>query len=504
MNIQKFKTGIVWTVVCVVLICGAQAARYYFTEEKSWDQRFYSQYPKLTWEDRLKLHKELSQELSKPITSSYKYVELLKQLELLTQAEKRNFNVEAEPAPKEIAKHYYSLPTTGMLLFDLNHRLHEMQQNGISNSDFLWAQRDLAQRGITSVSDSTASMKAGKFNWSGVLLWLGILLLGFKLCTILMATGRALERKFPLLLLPFDPDFWLAITLSPRGIVKYMREQDVTKRVQRALSVAGGVIASALPFGGAVKVFGQDKKTKDEQGEKDTTLLVTQPKNWSFSYEQMFASEYHGHFVGAIFHRGKVMSSMLSVTHNKSGLSFGIWTSKSLSNRMPNNFGDEVDWFAGWNGKLKGVNVSGGFNVINARPLSQVPKGDVLVLDLRLGKSFKQNKIHDFELFEWTRYSTPLQKGGPERGWVFEAGAVHNFTLHKRVSAGATTSILADTGPYGFNPGMHLNLDASLRWKVSNHLTLVAPSGKYTVPLTRSGDGRHPVASVSAGFRITF
>ena|GEM_PF-4762052 len=512
MNIQKFKRSLYVALTLNVLVFAVMAVRVWRQEDSAQDSRYYGEFERIPWGDRKDLAANLRTRIRSGLNAPEEYAAVYHDLTRLDMAEQRSISLwEDLPFDTERTTHPRLRKTdpalTSQLHTEMGQSLLKIFAAGYTREELDKVMKPHVEAG--EAFSAKAHQIAGPLNWSRIwavtFWWLALTFFSGGVISAAVYFCRAKQHRINPLLLIFDPQFWAALVVWKVGVFRYLEHVDVVAYSRRVVRFAAGVLCTIISAGaGGMKVFGQDKKDESSTGASGSTMVINPPKTFSYTLDGGIANLYHGHFVGANFHKGVVGTLSLTVAHNKTGLSFIVWTSMAATNRFKGNNGNEIDLSVDLTRKvLKDIDAGVNFNYIQGTPLGS-PIGDVGTLALRLGKKYNATPEYTYEPFLWTRYSMPVKHGGPEKGWVVEAGANHRLKIRKCFNVGGTTSLIWDSGPFGFNPGAHVNFSAAAEFALSDRLTLVAPSGKFTAPLTRSGDGRHPMASVSAGFRITF
>lgn len=493
MNITKIKQHMRAALIAYAIVTSTIAFIYLIGSNGDNNEYVMTNYPVLSQSDSLKLAREIRSGLDAKPQTATEYFRLLETLTKLEMAETR-----ARYVGQRIS--HPLIPSTRPI--DTRELLQELTNLGgqIADKDYAAWTRASNLYGKTDI----VRIQNGcvQIDLSGFFRWLLIFHFGGAILAFALRLVKAKENGASLLLETVNIYAWRDGLLW-----QYYAWRNPAITLQQQLAMLWKVLTSA--FAGSISLFGAIKGSAQDKPQSETelsrtTLVLEKAKVWPAEEELSATSTYDGYFVARRFHKGVVMQNSLTVTHKPSGFFMSLWGSTSVTNRQRGDFGKELDFKIGWAGKWLGLNLGADFNIISAQPLNKWPAGDVGVASLRVGTRLFGQCKYSAEPYGAVRYSTPLAHGGPGRGWLAEGGMNHSVRLRGRLTLSGGTGIVMHTQLYGFPSGAHTNFDVSLDWKLTNHLTIKAPSGKSMQFLTRSGDGQKTLSNVSVGFKYAW
>ncbi len=282
--------------------------------------------------------------------------------------------------------------------------------------------------------------------------------------------------------------FWL--TLCPFGIFKYPTSVDVKSQLIRAYRFATLVLGGALTFAAAGCAGKRVKTGPDEKRVDDS-------KSWTITADTVTWPKYLGGD-GAIFHPGPVQQSSVTAAR-KNGVYVSLWNSMPVGGpALSPNYGREIDFSGGWNGKVGNVNVGLDETMIDVTPLGKY-RGNVGQFTAVVTKPFEiggQNFVPSFTF----RYAHPTLGETPGKGLFFREGL--RWGSNKgRLSYGVGAEVFSDSGAFGFKPGWLLRSDGVVGLKLSSHWKIEAPF-RLSTPLSQVQDGRRTEKQI--GLRLAF
>lgn len=283
--------------------------------------------------------------------------------------------------------------------------------------------------------------------------------------------------------------FPLWVLLWPIGFFRYPRETSVKEQLVRAYRLAVFVLSSVLAcFTVAVKQVSAQ--------EKDDSGATSQGKTLHLDFSTITWPKYLGSN-GGVFHPAPVQQTSLSFPLPK-GFYAAVWNSVPLGDRHASpNFGYELDFSAGWNGKVKWLKLSGDVTYVGVTPLRRI-RGDVLQISGRAGHEFALTKRQSVEPFVWVRGVLPVRGSAPRHGVFLHGGLHYHLTATRRLDIDSGAEVVHDTGAFGFQPGYfgRANLNGTLKlgrgWSLKSIL-------QFSTPLTHVSDGRRTQLVLGGG-----
>jgi hypothetical protein len=293
------------------------------------------------------------------------------------------------------------------------------------------------------------------------------------------------------ILLASDIRFWMWLIVWIPGVFRYPTAIDIKYQFRRAQRFATFILSTCLPLT-AGACAGKRIKTEPD-GKKSTEIA------WVIKAEVSTTTwpKYLGGN-GAVFHPEPVQQTAINVPLPK-GFYTGAWHSIPLGGReLVPNFGHEIDFSGGWNGKISGFNLNADMTYIGVTPLAQYG-GDVLQLSTTASRDVKVGSVKLSPYF-WVAYAIPTAGNSPGRGDFYHEGV--RWGQSKGLwSVGANAELMHDSGAFGFNTGHFARGGVTVGRPVTKHLRVDIPI-QWSVPLSKLNDGRRREAMAGATLSI--
>ena len=186
----------------------------------------------------------------------------------------------------------------------------------------------------------------------------------------------------------------------------------------------------------------------------------------------------------SLYDKGAVVQTEIMFNFD-SGLRAGIWHSTGFNDDFSGDFDDEVDFILGYHRGLGNKSyLDIGLVYFDEPELFTYGRGDIIYSSAEVGRTFYKNQFHDLGAFLcWQLYVA-----GPgstfNGGQLIGPGIDYSYTLNKRVSFSTRQRLNYDDGGFGMDTGLLYNGSASLRWNVTDRLSVSFPSARIYVPLT--------------------
>jgi len=187
-----------------------------------------------------------------------------------------------------------------------------------------------------------------------------------------------------------------------------------------------------------------------------------------------------------------------------SGFYLETWRSFGTDdNKWNSNKGDELSVFLGWKEKFCGLDIKTNLNYANAEPLNLVDN-DVIAESLSVSKNFLVGEcggIHHLRIEARADYVSPLDLD--EGAWIYLPGVHHTwqapFTVQGVIFSEQIT--FQHNDDFGkFERGTALQWSGGLSWKLTERITLNAPTLFIGIPLTDSGRDEFHSLGLSMSF----
>lgn len=303
---------------------------------------------------------------------------------------------------------------------------------------------------------------------------------------------RLREMKCRLLLEAFTNwQFPLWVAMWPIGLFRYPKAIDPRTQLmlawQRMYRFVTLLLGSILTFcAAAPRVNAQED---DPETRANHTLHL--------DISTLTLPQYLG-LNGGIFHPAPVQQTSVTVSLPK-GFYVGVRNSVPLGDRQRSpNFGYELDYSAGWNGKFHGFNLNGDVTYIDVFPLGRI-RGDVLQLSWKVSHAVALTKHHSLEPFVWIRCAMPTRGTTPTRGTFLHEGVGYAWTGVSNFSLNASVDLMHDTGAFGFDRGYFGKAGVDGSWKLLEHWKIQFPVIRYSIPITHVSDGRQSQLILGGG-----
>ena len=292
-----------------------------------------------------------------------------------------------------------------------------------------------------------------------------------------------------------NPAFPLWVALWPIGLFRYPMKTSPMAQLRRARQWATLVFCSSLScFAGTGKVC--EKREQAPQHQRYDKPFVA----WSFSTVTM--SNYVG-LDGGLFFPG--VNQWTTVTAKfPCGVYVSFFDAEPVTHRsLRPSFGFEMDGIIGWSGERAGYSIDLNATYLNAFPLRQIPRGDVIQLSEKIGRKLSLGEKSDVTPYVWMRQAFPVRGPTPVGGWFIHGGATFSRKFGESVSSSMSTEVVHDSGAFGFNPGYIGRIVSNLTWKKGKHVSVQFPIVNVSAPLSHTGDGRKSQVSFGIGFSFS-
>jgi len=288
-----------------------------------------------------------------------------------------------------------------------------------------------------------------------------------------------------------NPAFPVWLFLWEIGLFRYPHKVSPLAQLAKARRWATLVLSSALScFAGTGKVCEQKESAPQHQQYTGAWRHL--------SFSSGVFSDYLG-LDGAVFHPAPVIQSSITASL-PCGFYLNLWDSEPLGRRgIVPNFGRENDYTFGWASHVRGISFDASTTYINVVPLTQLPRGDVLLLTLRTGRALKFGKGFSAEPHVLLRQALPVRGSTPNGGFFVFAGSGLSHKIGK-ADAAANFEVVHDTGAFGFREGFLGRITTGLIWKKPKGISWQFPAVTFGAPLSHTGDGRRTQVSVGAVF----
>jgi hypothetical protein len=298
---------------------------------------------------------------------------------------------------------------------------------------------------------------------------------------------------------------WLEICCNPAfpfwlffweiGLFRYPMKTSPLAQLRRAQRFATVVLSSTLScFAGTGKVC--EKRERAPQHQRYNRSLV----RWSFSTTTM--SNYVG-LDGGLFFPG--VDQWTTITAKlPHGIYLSFFDAEPITQRgLRPNYGWEMDGIIGWSGEHAGYSFDFNGTYLNAFPLRQIPRGDVVQFSEKVGRKFAVGKRSDITPYVWLRQAIPVRGPTPVGGWFIHGGGTISQKFGNNIVGSVSTEVVHDSGAFGFDPGYIGRAVSNLTWKRGKHISVQLPIVIVNAPLSHTGDGRKPQISFGIGFSVS-
>jgi len=214
-----------------------------------------------------------------------------------------------------------------------------------------------------------------------------------------------------------------------------------------------------------------------------TSQLLAQP---AVSVSSGVANQYVAFGNGGVLYSKPVSQSGLNISFGN-GVYADFWGSKSLSgDSWGSNSGDEIDYGAGWSGKIgHEFSLNIGFTYFDEPMAMTFGPGDVWYTHAKVSHDLAICGLGDVTLFGVYENYTTVAGTSYEGGNLWSLGMSKSLS-HKSLSVSTTGVLVYDEGTFGNDHGLLAKAGLEFDWKVSNHLTVVLPQVNLYVPWTVS------------------
>jgi hypothetical protein len=214
-------------------------------------------------------------------------------------------------------------------------------------------------------------------------------------------------------------------------------------------------------------------------------------------------SQYVGD-TGAVFYHKPVAQSELTIAVGK-GFYANIWTSVSLEDAGRNsNYGNEVDWTAGWSGETVGLTVDTGVSYFDLLPLFAGHEGDVVQPYCELSKEFVVAEGHTLTPSVKAEYGIAAQGNAVEsKGFHSHVALKYGWQATEKAALSQKVVASFDDAAYGLERGWVGSYEAEASYALASWASIKA-SGKIITPLSDVQDGRRTEVIGGAGFALSY
>jgi hypothetical protein len=217
----------------------------------------------------------------------------------------------------------------------------------------------------------------------------------------------------------------------------------------------------------------------------------------SVTFKSAYANKYLAFGSGSVLYDKPVIQSDLFISF-PCGFYLDLWNSKSLEGKWNENFGNEVDYGIGWAGSVHGYSINIGVTYFDEPDVFTLGAGDILYSHASIAHAYWKWMVSA----TWENYVT-MPNTGIEGGNLFSIGIARSFQLHERVQLNTSTAIVYDDGGFGRDDGFLQKGNVGLDWKITEKLTLNAPSVNFYVPISVH-DARNTDSVIFAGLTYRF
>ncbi|HPN54565.1 MAG TPA: hypothetical protein PLB52_01390 [Candidatus Moranbacteria bacterium] len=159
---------------------------------------------------------------------------------------------------------------------------------------------------------------------------------------------------------------------------------------------------------------------------------ITKPEPmFSVSGELFVRSAYVGDD-GSVYYRGLVIQPSIIISHNPSGFYIGMWGSgapgknPTSDNGEGNNFGNEVDFLAGWGKEIGKATINFDYAYYKLFPLNKWGTGDIHSISVKVGYALTE-KVNPYVKVIYDHVVDQAE----QNGFIYRFGAV--FSLHEHL-----------------------------------------------------------------------
>jgi hypothetical protein len=233
----------------------------------------------------------------------------------------------------------------------------------------------------------------------------------------------------------------------------------------------------------SLSAFGQDASRVNA---RSTFLDGFEPTSWTLSMS--YRSKYVFSNAANLHDAGVIQTDLFILT--KSGFALDIWAS------FPTNLGSTGEDYAtevyptlAWNGKVGDFNLSIGVSFEDLHPTLSLNGGDFYIFSGEISRDFELTT--EVTLSPFIRAEVNFTLDGSVKGdTMLKAGTRFAWKATDFVSLTGKAMLIYDPGLYGADVAWVANVEASLLWKLSEHVLIELPYLRYVDPFTSPGDGR--------------
>ncbi len=210
-------------------------------------------------------------------------------------------------------------------------------------------------------------------------------------------------------------------------------------------------------------------------------------------------------FNGVVVHDDLVVQTDITATF-PGGFQLGVWYSAGLNDdSFSSDFGDEVDYTVGWNGKVGQTSVSAGVSYFDILELGHRTKGVVDVLRPYIVASQSYEVAENHTLGPVAKLEGKLRvEGHADAGVTLWLGIQHAWKLNPRLDFNQKLRVIGDTGSIGFHDIILGRYDAGFAYRLGKNVAWNVLSFTATTPFTSAADGQETSTTYGTGLTIKF
>lgn len=207
---------------------------------------------------------------------------------------------------------------------------------------------------------------------------------------------------------------------------------------------------------------------------------------------------------GGVAHRHPVLQTDLYFSLPR-GFYFDVWHSAGMEDaNLSSDFADEIDYTAGWSGRLRGLRLDMGFGYYDVHKLLDSPRGDVMELFVNVSRQLDVSMAHN--LTPWLKLQRPMPARGdrPNGGTMISAGMDDSWRVRNYLTINHGAGLLYGDGTFDMDQAVIGKYHTELVWSVSKNVAVKLPMLKISSPLTSVSDNRETEVVVGGGFAVHF
>ena len=207
---------------------------------------------------------------------------------------------------------------------------------------------------------------------------------------------------------------------------------------------------------------------------------------------------------GILAHHKAVQQTDLYLALPK-GFFLDAWWSSGFDKKFSGDFGDEVDWTAGWTGTIGGFGIDAGVSYFDLIKIGSTSGGigDIVQPYVKIWRPFDLNADNQLRPFAKLEYQIPT-RAGVDGGSLIHLGIQHDWNINHAWTLKHEAYALHDSGVTGLDDGIIGNYKAGLRWDINKNTYVSVPKLHITTPLTPVDDGRTTEATIGVSIGFNF